>query len=203
MKTLLVLLIGLLLSSPGNETVKSGYDVGDYATDFNLKNVDGKIVSLSDYKDAKGFIVAFTCNACPYAVMYEDRIIELHKKYASKGYPVVAINPNCPDRQPADSFAEMQKRAKEKSFPFPYLVDDTQQITKQYGATNTPHMYVLNKEKGKYKVMYIGAVDNNARDASKASRRYIEEAIDSIITGGKVKESRTKAVGCTIKWKQV
>ena len=203
METLLILLVGFLVSTAGIETGKSGYEVGDFATDFKLKNVDGKMVSLADYKESKGFIIAFTCNACPYAVMYEDRLIELHNTYASKGYPVVAINPNCPERQPADSYAEMQKRAKDKSFPFPYLVDESQDITKAYGATNTPHMYVLNKEGGKYKVMYIGAVDNNARDASKASRKYIEEAIDSILSGGKVKESRTKAVGCTIKWKQV
>jgi len=203
MKTLIVLLFGLLISSNVTLTSKSGYDVGDYATDFSLKNVDGKMVSLTDYKDAKGFIVAFTCNSCPYAVMYEDRIIELHKKYADKGYPVVAINPNCPDRQPADSYAEMQQRAKDKSIPYAYLVDETQDITKEYGASNTPHLYVLSKEKEKFKVMYIGAIDNNAKDASKVSRRYVEDAINQIISGEDVKEQKTKAVGCGIKWKQV
>ncbi|MFC2124842.1 thioredoxin family protein [Bacteroidota bacterium] len=203
MKTLFVLLIGFLLSSFGNETGKSGYDVGDFATDFNLKNVDGKMVSMADYSNAKGFIIAFTCNTCPYAVMYEDRIIALHNKYDSKGYPVIAINPNDPARNSMESFDEMKKRAKDKNFTFPYLVDETQDITKSYGATNTPHVYMLNKENGKYQVAYIGAIDNNAKDASKASRKYVEEAIDSIITGGKIKDPRTKAVGCTIKWKQI
>ncbi len=203
MKTLFILLIGFLISSNGKETGKSGYDIGDYAMNINLKNVDDKIVSLADYNEAKGFIIAFTCNTCPYSVMYEDRIIELHNSYASKGYPVIAINPNDPARNANESFDEMKKRSKEKNFPFPYLVDDTQDITKAYGATNTPHMYVLNKENGKLKVMYIGALDNNSKDASKASRKYVDEALEQIIRGQKVKESRTKAVGCSIKWKQV
>ena len=203
MKTLFVLLIGFLLSSHGNETGKSGYDLGDQATDFRLKNVDGKMVSLADYNQARGFIVAFTCNTCAYAVMYEDRIIELHNKYVSKGYPVIAINPNDPARNANESFDEMKIRSEEKSFPFPYLVDETQGVTKAYGATNTPHIYVLNKENGKYKVMYIGAIDNNAKDARKASRKYVDEALDQIIRGEKVKDPKTKAVGCGIKWKQV
>ena len=91
-----------------------GYEIGDMAKDFSLKNVDGKMVSLSSYKDAKGVIVVFTCNHCPYAKLYEQRIIDLHKKYASQGYPVIAINPNDPVKQPDDSFENMQKRAKEK-----------------------------------------------------------------------------------------
>lgn len=203
MKTLLILLVGFFLTTPENENRTSGYDVGDYATDFKLKNVNGNMVSLADYEEARGFIVAFTCNTCPYAVMYEDRINELHNKYAPKGYPVVAINPNCPYRQPGDSFDEMKKRAKEKNFNFAYLVDETQDIAKTYGATNTPHIYILNKDKSKYKVAYIGAIDNNPKDGSKATHNYVEEAIDQLLNGEEVKETRTKSIGCTIKWKQV
>ena len=100
-------------------TTSNGYKVGDIATDFNLKNVDGKMVSLANYKDAKGFIVIFTCNTCPYAVAYEDRVEALNKKYASKGYPVIAIMPNNTDVKPGDNMEAMKARAKAKGFTFP------------------------------------------------------------------------------------
>ena len=147
-------------------TVKNqigGYKIGDTATDFNLKNVDGKMVSLADYPDAKGYIVIFTCNSCPYAVMYEDRIIDLHNKYASKGYPLIAINPNDPEIKPDDSYKNMQKRAKNKGFDFPYIFDEKQEIFPVYGATKTPHVFLLDDKKV---VQYIGAIDDNAQDAS-------------------------------------
>ena len=122
------LLMGVLMSF----TNPTGYKVGDKATDFKLKSVDNKMYSMADYKDAKGFIVVFTCNHCPYAVAYEDRIIELNKKYKKLGYPVVAINPNNPEKQKEDSFEKMQIRAREKGFDFPYLLDEGQKIYPQY-----------------------------------------------------------------------
>lgn len=182
-------------------SLADGYDVGDMARDFSLKNVDGKMVSLADYKDAKGFIIVFTCNHCPYAKLYEQRIIDLHKKYASQGYPVIAINPNDPVKQPDDSYENMQKRAKEKGYPFVYLFDDTQDIAKAYGATRTPHVYILNKVKDKYQVAYIGAIDDNPQSASDVETMYVENAIDAMKNGKKVAISSTKAIGCTIKWK--
>src|SRR5580692_9460109 len=118
--------------------ISTGYNVGDKAMDFKLKNVDGKMVSLSDYKDAKGFIVVFTCNHCPYAKAYEDRINALNVKYASKGYPVIAINPTDASQIESDSYANMQQRAKDKNFSFPYLVDETEDVAHAYGATRTP-----------------------------------------------------------------
>jgi peroxiredoxin len=174
-----------------------GYEIGDTARDFELKNIDGKTVSLSDYEGARGYIVIFTCNTCPYSKMYEQRIIELHEKYASQGFPVVAINPNDPQKSPGDAYDKMIKRAKDKGFPFPYLIDETQEVTKAYGATNTPHVYVLNKER---KVMYIGAIDNNPRDANNADKNYVEDAINAIKSSSKPKTTKTKAIGCTIKW---
>lgn len=176
-----------------------GYKPGDVATDFKLKNVDGKTVSLADYSKAKGYIVVFTCNHCPYAVAYEDRIIALDKKYASKGYLVIAINPNDPAAQPKDSYQAMQVRAKEKAFTFPYLFDDGQKIYPQYGATKTPHVFVLNKEKGKNVVRYIGAIDNNYADAADVSERYVEAAVDALLAGKEVKQTTTAAIGCSIK----
>ena len=182
-------------------TPPTGYNVGDKARDFKLKNVDGKMVSLTDYKDAKGFIVTFTCNHCPFAKAYEQRIIDLHNKYASKGYPVVAINPNDKDREPEDSFDNMVNRAKDKKYPFPYLYDESQEIAKAYGATRTPHIYILSKKGNELTVEYIGAIDDNADDASAVKVKYAEDALVILLANKKPDPNFTKAVGCTIKWK--
>ena len=195
-----LLFVGVLLAAAPAD---NGYQVGDTARDFKLKNVDGKMVSMADYKNAKGFIVTFTCNTCPYSVAYEDRIIDLHKKYAPKGYPVIAINPNDVNVSPKDSYTDMQQRAKEKNFPFAYLHDETQEITKAYGATRTPHLYIVQKQKdGKYKVAYIGTIDDNSRDASKVEKKYAEAALDELVANKAVSQPNTKAIGCTIKWRE-
>ena len=180
-------------------SVEKDYDIGDIATDFKLMNIDGKMVSLSDYKDAKGFIITFTCNTCPYAVLYEDRIEALNKKYASKGYPVIAIMPNNTDIMPGDNMEAMKTRAKEKGFTFPYLMDEGQKIYPQYGATKTPHIYVLQKTNKGNVVKYIGAVDNNYKDASAITERYVENAVDALLKGEEVTETKTRAIGCSIK----
>lgn len=179
-----------------------GYEVGDKADGFKLKNVDGTWVSLDDYKDKKGVIVIFSCNHCPYVVAYEDRMIELHNEYAPKGYPVVAINPNDPEVQPEDSFEKMKVRAKEKNFPFPYLFDDGQKIYPKYGATRTPHVFLLENKDGEFEVAYIGAIDDNYQDASAVEEQYVENAIASIEKGKKADPDFTKAIGCTIKTKK-
>jgi len=179
----------------------SGYKVGDKAMDFKLKNVDGKMVSLSDYKDAKGFIIVFTCNHCPFAKAYEDRIIALNTKYASLGYPVIAINPNDPEQVDEDSYANMQARAKAKNYVFPYLVDETQAVAQAYGAAHTPHVFVLQKSGGDFVVQYIGAIDDNYNDPSAVKQKYVENAVDNLLAGKPVNPSSTKAIGCSIKWK--
>ncbi|ROI01391.1 thioredoxin family protein [Chryseobacterium sp. G0240] len=179
-----------------------GYEVGDEATDFKLKNIDGKMVSLSDFKAAKGFIVIFTCNHCPYAKKYEDRIVELDKKYKEQGYPVIAINPNDPNVQPEDGYQQMIDRAKQKGFTFPYLVDEGQKIYPQYGATKTPHVFVLQKEKGKNIVKYIGAIDNNYDNPNDVSEYYVQDAVNALLKGESVKNTKTVAIGCTIKVKK-
>ncbi len=175
-----------------------GYKVGDQAADFKLKNVDGTMVSLSDYKGVKGYIVIFTCNTCPYAQMYEDRIIDLHNKYASMGYPVVAINPNDPDVKPGDDFASMQARAKEKKFPFKYLFDDGQKVYPLFGAQRTPHVFLL--DANRY-VRYIGAIDDNAQNPAEVTTKYLENAIAALAAGKNPDPAETKAIGCTIKVK--
>ena len=173
-----------------------GLQVGDTAPDFSLKNVDGKMVALADYADAKGFIITFTCNTCPYAVMYEDRLIDLHNRYAAKGWPVIAINPNDPAAKAGDSYQEMIVRAEEKGFDFPYLFDDGQKVYPQYGATRTPHVFLLDNTR---KVRYIGAIDDSAQDAESVTETYLEDAIAAVEAGKEPNPSFTKAIGCSIK----
>ena len=174
------------------------YKIGDTAKDFNLKNVDGKNVSLSNVKDTKGYIVVFTCNHCPFSVMYEDRIKELDKLYKAKGYPVIAINSNDVKKVPEDSYEEMVKRAKKEKFSFPYLYDESQEVAKAFGATRTPHVFLLDKT---LKVKYIGAIDDDAENEKKGKTKYVENAINSLLAGKEPEVKETKAIGCTIKWK--
>lgn len=180
----------------------AGYQPGDKAKDFKLKNVDGKMYSLSQDKEAKGFIVIFTCNHCPFSVAYEDRILALDNKYKALGYPVVAVNPNDEKIVPDDSFDNMVKRAKEKNFTFPYLQDATQFYAREYGAQRTPHVYVLQREGKDLIVKYIGAIDNNTYNPEEVTERYVEKAVDELIEGKSVSIPFTKAIGCTIKWKK-
>lgn len=199
LKLLSVIVVSLVLSAFIIKTDYNGYKVGDIATDFSLENIDGSMVSLSDYKDAKGFIVIFTCNTCPYAVAYEDRVEALNKEYASKGYPVIAIMPNNTDVKPGDSMEAMKARAKAKGFTFPYLMDKGQKIYPQYGATKTPHVYVLQKTTKGNKVKYIGAIDNNYQDAKSVTETYVEDAVGALLNNKEIKTTETRAIGCTIK----
>lgn len=187
-----------ILTNGDIKVPNSGFQLGDKASDFDLKSVDGKNYSLASFKDAKGFIVVFTCNSCPFAVMYEDRIVELSKKYGKKGYQVIAINPNDPEVKPDDSYEKMKVRAKDKGFDFPYLFDEGQKVYPAYGATKTPHVFLLDKN---HVVKYIGAIDDNAEDASQVEEKYLENAIAALDKGKEPIPAVTKAIGCSIKVK--
>jgi peroxiredoxin len=176
-----------------------GYKVGDKATGFKLKNTDGKMVSLSDYPDAKGFTIVFTCNHCPYAKAYQDRIIAIDKKYKSKGFPVIAINSNDPEVNAEDSYENMIVRAKEKGFTFPYLFDETGDIARNYGATRTPQVFLLEKKGSDIVLQYTGAIDDNSQDAVKVTAPYLTNAIDALLAGKTPEPTFTKAIGCGIK----
>lgn len=176
-----------------------GLSIGDVAPDFRLKNVDGKYVSMADYPDAKGFIVIFSCNHCPFVVAYEDRMIGIHNKYAPKGFPVIAINPNDTIAQPQDSFSNMIVRAAEKGFPFPYLIDARQEVYPKYGATRTPEVFLLERSGGQLKLAYTGTLDDNHRDAGAVKEKYLANAIDALLAGKKPEPTVTRAIGCTIK----
>lgn len=191
--------IVLTLASFKNDTEKT-LSVGDKAPLFALKNIDGKTISLAESE--KGAIVVFTCNHCPFAKKYEDRINALNKKYEKQGYPVIAINPNDVTVAPEDSYEKMQERAKQKGFTFPYLHDETQLTAREYGATKTPHVFVLQKSGTDFWVKYIGAIDDNTDNASAAKEKYVENAVNALLAGKEVAVTTTKAIGCTIKWKK-
>jgi len=190
--------IGLTAFKAGTD----GYKVGDVAADFKLKNVDGKMVSLANYKTAKGYIVVFTCNHCPYAKAYESRIMDLDIKYASQGYPVIAISPNDPVGEPQDSFDNMKKLAAAKGYTFPYTIDETQDVTREYGAKATPHVFVLQKTDKGNVVKYIGAIDDDTENTNPNHTKYVENAVNALLAGKAVGTSSTKAIGCSIKWKK-
>ena len=207
MKSLLIIVCALVLFSfnlPGtseNTAEINGVGVGDKAPEFKLKNVDGKEYSFDNIKDAngkkpKGYVIVFTCNTCPYAKANEQRLIELHNKFSPKGYPVVAIQPNDPNINPGDSFVAMKENAKEKGFPFLYLIDEEQTVFPKYGATKTPEVFLLDS---KLVVRYHGAIDDSARDAGGVQDKFLEKAIMSVESGKDPNPTNTKAVGCGIK----
>jgi len=188
----------MILTLLGSATIvlAQGYKVGSQVEDFELKNIDGEMVSLSDYENVDGYVVIFTCNHCPFAKAYEDRIIDLHNTYAPQGFPLIAINPNDPEIKPEDSFENMQQRAEEKGFTFKYLFDQEQTIYPRFGATKTPHAYLIDKD---MRVRYIGAIDDNYKSEEDVQETYLIDAIEALKEGKNPSPSFTKAIGCTIK----
>jgi peroxiredoxin len=175
---------------------------GTVAPDFNLKNVTGETVSFASFKEAKGYILVFTCNTCPYAKAYENRIIALNSEYAPLGFPVIAINTNDPDVSTGDSFDAMVERAKSKKFMFPYLFDDGQKITTAYGARNTPTIFLVKRsEKGNI-IVYTGAIDNDPEGDRTDKVNYVQQAISAVQEGKDPAVATTKAIGCTVKRKK-
>ncbi len=186
-----------------NASVSSldNYKVGDPVEDFALPGIDGSTVSMGNFPNAKGYIVVFTCNTCPYSKLYEGRIKALNSKYAANGWPLIAINPNDPEVQEGDSFEAMKSYAKEVGFTFPYAQDRGQKVYPKWGATRTPHAFVVeNTSNGKI-LRYAGAIDDNARDEAKVTENYIDNAITAINNGQTVTPSTMRAIGCTIKTK--
>jgi peroxiredoxin len=177
-------------------TDPKGYTVGDVASNFSLKSVKGQTVSMSDYADAKGLIVVFTCNHCPFAQLYEQRIIDLHNQFAPQGFPVVAINSNSPLIVPEDSYEEMQALAVAKQYPFEYLFDEDQTVYPVFGATRTPQVFILDANRV---VRYIGAIDNNPESPNASTQRWAQNAVKALLKGERPNPEFTRAAGCTIK----
>jgi len=194
---LLVLAFSAFIAQAQTATLKAG----DTAPDFKLKNVNNKEVSFASFPKAKGFIVVFTCNTCPYAVGYEQRIIDLDKKFSSQGYPVIAINPNDPEASKADAFDKMQDLAKQKKYPFPYLFDAGQKVTDAYGAKHTPHIFIVSKTSKGNVIEYVGAIDNDPEGTKTEKIKYAEDAIAALKSNQKPAVTQTKEIGCSVKRK--
>ena len=174
-----------------------GLNIGDKGIDFDLPGVDGKNHSLGGFKDKKAVVVTFTCNHCPYAKAYEDRLVALQSDYESKGVALVAINSNEDKNYPDDGFDHMVERAKEKGFNFPYLRDESQEVAKAYGAERTPEIFLLDSGGA---LRYHGTIDDNYDDPSSVKTSYLRDALDAVLEGGSAPTPETQAVGCTIKW---
>lgn len=173
-------------------------EIGQRAPDFTLPGVDGKDHSFTQYRDKKVLVVVFTCNHCPYAQSYEDRLIGIQRDYAGKAVQLIAINSNDAAGYPEDGFDNMVRRAQKKGFNFPYLRDENQRTARAYGAEYTPEAYVLNS---KLEVRYIGRVDDNWQNPDKVKLHDLRNAIDAVLAHRKVDNPVTHAIGCTIKWK--
>ena len=197
MKTHLLAFLTLLAALTTATAYAQGYQIGDQVEDFSLLGTDDERHSLSADAGEKGAVVVFTCNHCPYSVAYEDRLVALSTALDARGYALLAINPNDPEVKPADDFAAMKARAAEKGFNFPYLVDEGQRVYPTWGATRTPHFFVVDAEN---KVRYIGALDDNT-DPSRVTTTYLTDALDALDRGASPDPATTKAIGCSIKVK--
>lgn len=166
---------------------------------FSLADVDGNMVSLADYKASKGVIVVFTCNTCPFSRAYDDRLIQIHRRYSAAGFPLVAINPNPSDRSPGDSHEKMKEKVIEKGFIFPYLKDESGEISKAFGASRTPQVFLLTRKGDGFQIVYSGSIDDNALDAGSVTQRYLESAIRAVLDGVPPDPASSKPIGCKIK----
>ncbi|AKD57316.1 thioredoxin family protein [Spirosoma radiotolerans] len=194
-------LLVLVLTQVGAAQNTKGYSLGDAVADLRLKNVDGRQITLADYRSQKGLIVVFMSNHCPFSKAYEDRLMALDRKFSSQGYPVLAIMPNDPKAYEDDSFENMKIRSREKSYSFAYAMDETQATARAFGATRTPDVYVLKQAGGQFILEYMGAIDDSPQDSASVQRRYVDEAVSSLLSGRPVQSPITKPIGCAIKWK--
>jgi alkyl hydroperoxide reductase subunit AhpC len=165
---------------------------------FKLKATDNKKFSLTNDKNAKGYIIVFTCNKCPMAKLYSERLNNLYDKFKSKGVYLIAINSMDTLAYKEENFALMQKKVKTEKLNFPYLQDKTQKVAKQFGATHTPQSFVIWKDFfGRWIIKYEGAIDNSALEPSRANN-YLETAIDELLANKLVSNPITKSSGCRI-----
>jgi len=173
--------------------------VGEKAIDFKLPGVDGKNHALfEDNGGHKAIVVVFTCNHCPYAQAYEDRIIAIHEDYAKKGVQVIAINPNDASAYPEDSFERMKTRATKKQFPYPYLRDEMQMVARAYGAEYTPEVYLLDST---FTLRYNGRIDDSWNHPEQIKSQDLRTALDELLADKPVSSPLSHAIGCSVKWK--
>ncbi|MEK6934734.1 MAG: thioredoxin family protein [Nanoarchaeota archaeon] len=175
---------------------------GDKAPDFKLLGIDDKKYSLNDFKDAKALMIIFMCNHCPYVKAKTDVMNKLYEKFHDKGLVMVGINANDPEDYPDDSFGNMKRFAYEKGIKFYYLVDETQKVAKNYGASCTPDPFLFKNVDGEFKLVYHGRFDNAMEPGDEATSKEMEDAIESILKNKEVKKAFVPSIGCSIKWRE-
>jgi peroxiredoxin len=171
---------------------------GSKAVPFELPGVDDSNHALADYADKEAIGVVFTCNHCPYARAWEDRLIKIQASFADRGVQLVAISANDAKKYPDDSFPKMKERSEEKGFNFPYLYDESQEVARAYGAARTPEVYLFDKDGT---LRYHGRVDDNYDDPAAVRSHYLVDALEAVLGGREPATKETAPVGCTIKWK--
>jgi peroxiredoxin len=171
--------------------------IGELAPDFSLLDTEGRKWSVAGYDGAPATVVVFTCNHCPYALAWHDRIVQVARDYAARGVRVLAVNSNDADRYPRDSFDAMKDRVAKEDWPMPYLHDATQEVAREYGAKVTPDVFVLDAEG---RLRYRGAPDADY-DKPEERAEWLREALDAVLSGSILERSETRPVGCSIKWK--
>ena len=201
MKKIIFLFFLSFFANATEPVTTGGYQIGDAVADFQLKNVDGKLLSLQNFASAKGFILVFTSNHCPFSKSYEDRIVALHQTYTQQGYVLIAINPTDPTAYDEDTFVGMKRKAIEKGYAFPFLSDTSGSVAKAFGATRTPQAFVIKKENRGYVLKYAGAIDDNPQDANGVTKPYVATAVEHLLENKPVVVTQTKPIGCSIKWK--
>jgi thiol-disulfide isomerase/thioredoxin len=175
-----------------------GSKAPDAAAKTKMKNVDGKLLSIADVAGKSGTLVVFTCNHCPFAKDWEQRIVELANTYAGKGIGVVLVNANDPTTHPEDGYAEMQTRAKSRGMKIPYVVDETSGVARAFGASVTPEAFLFDKTG---KLAYHGTIDDNRKEPDKVKARYLKDALDAVVAGKPPAVPETKGLGCGIKFR--
>lgn len=172
------------------------------APSFALPGTDGKVWRLDDFSQARALVVVFMCNHCPYVIAVQERINQLAQEYAPRGVAVVGISANDTERYPQDNLEAMKVRAKEQGYVFPYLLDETQEVARAYGAVCTPDFFVYQKSSASFRLQYRGRLDDSWKDAQAVRRRDLALALDAILAGQPVTDSQTPSMGCSIKWKE-
>ncbi len=174
-------------------------EIGQKLFNFTLKGTNNRNYDKYTFADRTALVLIVTCNHCPYARAYWDRLVRLYNQYEHDNLMILAINPNDPEQYPADSFEEMKKLKKELKLPFPYLYDEDQSVAKKLGATRTPEAFVFNSKR---ELVYQGAIDDNWENPHMVMRVYLEDAIEYTLDGMEPDYSEIPAVGCSVKWKK-
>lgn len=192
-----VMLVCIILVSFKYNILSNTSVIGKCVNDFRLKNVDNNFVSLSKIKGAKGFIIVFTCNHCPFAKLYTNRFNELNNRFKPLGVPLIAINSMDSLLYKEETFNLMKERAEKEKYNFLYLQDPSQIVGKDFGAKHTPQAYVIWRENNKWAIKYSGAIDDDGENPSKA-HPFIANAVNDLLSGKKVTNPETESFGCRI-----